>query len=233
MSLKAALEELRVGPCYHMTELFEHPEHVDFWEAARRGGETDWNAFLNDYEATVDWPACTFYANLMEKYPDAKVLLSVRDAERWYESTRNTIYALSRITMISPFSRLAFRLIGPFVPAVAEIGRMNRELIWEGTFDGRFEDKSYAVGVFESHNEEVRRRVSPERLLVYEVKEGWVPLCEFLGVDVPNKPFPRLNDTAEMRRRVRMVRAVSVAVPAALMIVLGGVLLLVRRILVP
>jgi hypothetical protein len=230
MSIKVALEELGFGPCYHMTELFEHPEHVEFWEAARRGAQGDWNAFLDDYEATVDWPACTFYAELMEKYPDAKVLLSVRDTESWYESTRNTIYELSRITAISPFSRMVFRLIGPFIPAVADISRMNKGLIWEDTFDDRFEDKSYAIGVFESHNDEVRRRISPERLLVYEVKEGWGPLCEFLGVEVPDKPFPRLNDTADMLRRVRTVRAISVAVPAALTLLLGGGLLLARRV---
>jgi hypothetical protein len=87
------------------------------------------------------------------------------------------------------------------------------EIIWNGTFDGRFEDKTHAIEVLERHNEEVKRRVPPERLLVYEVKEGWGPLCEFLGVPEPDEPFPHLNDAAEMRRGIRVLRALSVAVP--------------------
>ena len=221
-SLQAALEELGFGPCYHMTELFAHPEHATSWEAARRGERVDWDGFLGEYDAAVDWPACSFYEELMEAYPDAKVLLSVRDPWRWYESTRNTIYELSRLTVLSPLSRLTFRLIGLFVPAIGEISRMNNRLIWEDTFDGRFEDEDYARAIFESHNAEVRHKVPPEKLLVYEVKQGWGPLCDFLGVEVPNKPFPRLNDTAEMRGRVRMLRAVSYAVPTLLGLLLAG-----------
>ena len=228
-SLKAALEELGFGPCYHMTELFEHPEHVRFWEAARRGEPVDWDDFLGEYEAAVDWPAGAFYEELMEKYPDAKVLLSVRDPERWYESTRNTIYELSRISMMSPLSRTTSRLVGLFVPAIGTVGRMNKEMVWDEAFDGRFEDKDHAKAVFERHNAEVRRKVPPEKLLVYEVEQGWGPLCEFLGVRTPDEPFPHLNDTAEMRRRVRMLRTISFAVPAVLALSVGGLLLYLRR----
>jgi len=228
-SLKAALEDLGFGPCYHMTEVFEHPEHTDSWDAARRGEAVDWDGLLEGYGAAVDWPACTFYAEIMERYPDAKVLLSVRDPDRWYESTRNTIYELSRISALSPLSRATFWLVGLFVPAVGKVGRMNNELIWKYTFDGRFEDRDHAKAVFEGHNAEVRRRVPPEKLLVYEVKEGWGPLCTFLGVEAPDKPFPRLNDTAEMRRRARMMRAISLAVPTVLALLAGGLYLLVSR----
>ena len=105
---------------------------------------------------------------------------------------------------------------------------MANEIIWRGTFDGRFEDRRYAIEVFERHNEEVRRRVPEEKLLVYEVSEGWRPLCAFLGVEEPDKPFPRLNDTAEMRSRIRKIRAISIAVPAALAL-LGMLALLARR----
>ena len=103
MSLKVALEKLGFGPCYHMTEVFAHPEHTHFWLSAWRGEPADWEGVLGDYEATVDWPACTFYEELMERYPGAKVLLSVRDPDRWYESTRSTIYELSKITARSPY----------------------------------------------------------------------------------------------------------------------------------
>ena len=229
MSLKVALEELGFGPCYHMVEVFEHPEHVGFWEGAWCGKPVDWDGFFADYEATVDWPACTFYAELLERHPDAKVLLSVRDPEKWYESTRNTIYELSKITAGSRISRAVFSFVGLFVPGVFGIGRMGKEIIWDGTSHGRFEDKTYAIRVFERHNREVLRRVAEDRLLVYEVGEGWKPLCEFLGTKAPDKPFPRLNDTAEMRRRIQMVRALSIAAPAALALLAVGAFALLRR----
>ena len=82
MSLKTALERLGFGPCYHMTEVFAHPGHADFWGSAWRGEPVDWEGVLGGYEATVDWPACTFYEDLMERHPEAKVLLSVREPER-------------------------------------------------------------------------------------------------------------------------------------------------------
>jgi hypothetical protein len=229
MSLKAALEELGFGPCYHMIEVFAHPEHADLWQAAWRGEPVDWEGFLGGYEAAVDWPACTFYEQLMERHPDAKVILTVRDPDRWYESTRSTIYELSMIATRSPLFRLVFGAIRLLRFGRVGSGNMADEIIWDGTFDGRFEDKGYAVEVFERHNEEVRRRVPHDRLLVYEVSEGWGPLCEFLGVQEPDTPFPRLNDTAEMRRRIRMVRALSLAVPAALALLATAALILLRR----
>ena len=230
-SLKAALETLGFDPCYHMTEVFKHPGHAEFWQAAWRGEPVDWDGLLGAYEATVDWPACAFYAELMERYPDAKVLLSVRDPERWYQSTRSTIYELGRISSGSSLSRLRFALF--FLLAFGAFktgqGSMTEEIVWRGTFDGRFEDKHHAIEVFNAHNEEVRRRVPKDRLLVYEVKEGWDPLCAFLGVQEPDKPFPHLNDAAEMRRRILVLRASSLVVPVALVLLLSAVLVLLGR----
>ncbi len=165
----------------------------------------------------------------MERHPDAKVLLSVRNPDRWYESVRNTIYELSVVIPRSRLARVVLAFVGLFAPGMSASGRMSEDIIWQGTFDGRFEDKPYAIGVFERHNEEVKRRVPPEKLLVYEVKEGWVPLCEFLGVEAPDKPFPRLNDTAEMRRRIRAIRALSLALPAVLALLAALALVLLRR----
>jgi len=231
-SLQSALGELGFGPCYHMFEVFTNPGHADFWEAAWRGEPADWDGVLGGYDATVDWPACTFYEELMERHPDAKVLLSVRDPERWYESTRQTIYKIGKIATGSPFSRLGFTLLSRLVFGRFKTGQgpMAEEIIWQGTFDGRFEDKDHAIGVFDRHNEEVQQRVPQEQLLVYEVKQGWGPLCEFLGVEVPDKPFPHLNDAADMRRLILMVRTLSVAAPTALALVVGiPALALLRR----
>ena len=213
LSLKVALDELGFGPCYHMTEVFRSPEDIPRWEAATRGETIDWAELLEGYSSIVDWPGCAFYAELMQVYPDAKVLLTVRDPEKWYESVTNTIYQVGRrfSTPAAPLFALIGRL---FYSGRMGVGRLVNELVWQKTFEGKFEDKDYAIAVFNQHNEEVKRRVPPEKLLVFNVKEGWGPLCAFLGVEVPqDKPFPHLNDresfpgNATMRRnRQRTVR---------------------------
>ena len=224
-SLKSALETLGFGPAYHMTEVFTHPGHVGFWEAARRGERVDWESFFSGYELTVDWPAGAFYAELMEAFPEAPVILTIRDPERWYESTRDTIFGMHRISSGPAPFRLAFALAGLFAPGVTGIARLADEIVWNDTFDGRFEDRSHAIETFHRHNEEVRRHVPPERLLVYDVKEGWGPLCDFLGVEVPDRPFPHLNDTREMRRRLLGLVAVSAVAPV---LAVAGILVVLR-----
>jgi Sulfotransferase domain len=210
-SLKAALEELGFDPCYD--GLFAKPEQVELWEAAR-GKSVDWNKLFGGYRATTDWTACSLYEELMHSYPDAKVILALRDPNRWYESIYNTVYVRGRIASSAVFrclSLLGLRhfdantflllvlragaLVGLFRPRMARVAGLNDRLIWEDTFGGNFEDRQHAIEVFERHNEEVKRRVPAERLLVYEIKEGWGPLCDFLGVEEPDKPFPHLNDT--------------------------------------
>ncbi len=229
MSLKVALETLGFGPCYHMTEVFAHPEHTGFWISAWRREPADWHGVLGGYGAAVDWPACTFYEELMERHPDAKVILSVRDPERWYESVRNTIYELSAVIPRHPIYRIGYKLVSLFVLRGSGNVDLAEEIIWQGTFDGRFEDKTHAIEVFERHNEEVRRRVPGDRLLVHDVKSGWGPLCEFLGIEVPYEPFPRTNDTAEMRRNIRGLKAISIAVPVTLTLLAGAAIGLLRR----
>jgi hypothetical protein len=208
LSLKAALETLGFGPCYHMTDLYSRPCDGRLWEAAARGEPVDWEEIFGDYRATVDWPGCAFYGDLLEAYPHAKVLLAVRDPEEWYESARSTIHAVRRSAYSSAVADLVWKLYPAF--------RVTDRVIWEGTFGGRFEDKEHAISIFERHNEEVKRRVPPERLLVYEVKQGWEPLCDFLGVEVPaGKPFPRLNDADSFRGRVRAYKLASALALAA------------------
>lgn len=219
-SLKAALETLGFGPCYHMTELFKHPSHANFWERAVRGGPVDWREILRDYGSAVDWPACSFYGELMEEYPEAKVILTVRDPIRWHESTMKTIYNASNPESGSPF----FELVGFFAPRMKKTGRMVNDLIWQGTFDGRFEDREYAIEVFERHTEEVKERVPPGRLLVYDVKEGWGPLCEFLDASVPDEPFPRLNDARTFRRMIVAGYASTIAAPVMLAVAAASVI---------
>jgi hypothetical protein len=229
-SLKAALETLGFGPAYRLTDAFEHPEHVAVWEAARRGERVDWRGFLSGYEITVDWPACAFYATLMEAFPEAPVILTVRDPEPWYESVFSTIYGIHRISSGPAPLRLAFALVGLFAPGVTGVARLADDVVWRDTFRGRFEDRRHAIETFERHNAIVRRRVPPGRLLVYDVKEGWPPLCQFFGVEVPDEPFPHLNDTRRMRRKLLGLIAVSAAPPLlAVAAALAALVLYARR----
>jgi hypothetical protein len=217
-SLQAALEQLGFGPCYHMTEVIEHIEHADVWMEAARGHQVDWDAFLGGYASGVDHPLCNFYVDLMEHYPDAKVLLSVRDPETWYESCRKTIHAISRDAPM--------RWMGHLLPRMGKITTLANKLVWDGTFGGRFLDKEHAIAVYNRHIEDVKQRVPEGRLLVFDVKEGWEPLCRFLGVPVPQGvPFPHLNDTAEFSKRVRITKAVSWTMLLAPPLLLAGLLL--------
>lgn len=231
LSLKAALETLGLGPCYHMIEVFRRPEDIARWEAAARGKPIDWNELFAGYQATVDWPSCAFYQELMKVYPDAKVLLTVRDPEHWYESARSTIYQVRRRTAGSPLAAARFLMMRALVPNMRHAVRMMNSIIWEGTFGGNFEDRDHAMAVFAQHIEEVKQQVPPARLLVYNVKEGWEPLCAFLGVEVPrDQPFPHLNDRFNFvgNRRLRnRERLADVLLVASLL----GVLLLLLRLL--
>jgi hypothetical protein len=226
LSMKTALEELGFGPCYHMMEVFSHPKHAPVWEAAAKGETVNWKELFNGYQATVDWPGCTFYKEFMQIYPDAKVLLTVRDPEKWYESTQSTIYHRT-VRTNAPFSRRLLRLLRP---DILKTVRMINTLIWEGTFNDNFTDKPYAIEIFNQHIEEVKKVVPPERLLVYNVKEGWEPLCAFLGVEVPrNKPFPHLNDRVSFIARGRRRLITTIGSAALIAVSITSTLLFILR----
>jgi hypothetical protein len=184
-SLRLALERLGRGPCHHMHELSLHPEQVPFWSAAARGEAMDWAAVFTGYRAQVDWPGARYWRSLAAAFPDARVILSVRPAEAWYRSFAATI---------------APEIYGPpssDAPLAIERRRMQRETIGEQTFGGRVTDREHVLEVYARHNAEVQAAIAPERLLVFDVAEGWDPLCRFLGVPVPDEPFPRTNSAAE------------------------------------
>ncbi|WIG59817.1 MAG: hypothetical protein OJF49_002564 [Ktedonobacterales bacterium] len=193
-SLKNALDDIGLGPCYHMSEVFGRPQDVDVWEAAEKGEAVDWHALLADYRAIVDWPGCAFYAELLRAYPDANVILTVRDPEQWYESVCATIRPASYSSGPEDEERST--------PEDKRRGQMVRAIIWEGTFGGRFDDKAHAIAVYNQHIAEVKERVPAEKLLVYDVKQGWEPLCAFLGISVPATPFPYLNQRDEFIGRM-------------------------------
>ncbi len=204
LSLRVALEQLGSRPCYHMVEVFRHPEHIGVWERAGRGEPVDWEAELfAGYGSAVDWPVCTFYRQLAERYPAAKVVLTVRDLEGWHRSCMDTI-----------FPAVADTPLGDDPVARAQAA-MARRIIGEGTFGGRAEDPAHAIAVHERHVAEVKRTIPPERLLVFEVAQGWGPLCRFLGKPVPEAPFPRVNSTDEFRQMVAARRGAGGGSPDA------------------
>jgi hypothetical protein len=209
LSLKAALEELGLGPCYHMREAIQHPDHVPMWESAARGERVDWDRLFGGYRSTVDWPGAAFYEQLMQAYPEARVILTVRDPDRWYDSARATVYGIGRAAA-SPL----FRLLAPALPPVRRflgVRPMIDAVVWQGTFNGRFEDRQHAIRTFREWNRRVSEWVPADRLLVYEVTEGWGPLCRFLETPIPDTPFPHLNDAETFRRRIRRMQALSIA----------------------
>jgi len=178
-----------------MVEVFQHPEHIGIWERAADGKPVDWDRLLGSYRSAVDWPVCAFYRELAENNPQAKVILTVREPQRWHRSAMDTIFG----ALVNP----------PPVndPVLQAQIRMARKLIVENTFSGRVQDREYAIMVYERHNKAVKQAIPPERLLVYEVAQGWQPLCQFLGVSEPEEPFPEANSTDEFRQMIKQMAA--------------------------
>ncbi len=184
LSLKIALEQLGFGPCYHMMEVFKNPDFSGYWKRAAFNEVMDWDEVFAGYRATVDWPACSYWKELATAYPDAKVVLSVRDPVSWHESTQNTI-----------FSKAMAERAAAAPPDENRMGMM-KKIVFD-TFSGRVADREHAISVFNQHIEDVKREIPADRLLVYGMGDGWGPLCSFLQVPVPDTPYPRTNSTEE------------------------------------
>ncbi len=181
-SLKIALEQLLGGRCHHMIEMFGNDAQIAGWTAAFNGAPTDWSALLDDYVAQVDWPGASYWPELSAANPDALVLLSVRDAESWYRSASDTIFAHMGSTD---------DVLGPWLAAV-------RTMLGE-RFSNDFSDRDAMVAAYERHNAEVRASVPADRLLEWSAVEGWAPICERLDLPVPVEPFPLTNTTEQFR----------------------------------
>jgi hypothetical protein len=186
-SLKLALEQLLGAPCHHMAEIMSDPAQIPAWIDAIEGRPVDWSAMLSPYRAIVDWPGGSFWRELTAAYPDALVLLSVRDPEAWYKSASNTIF-------------LAFDHLPPEIqPWMNSV----RQLLHE-RFSDRFDDPTAMMDAFVRHNDAVRAEVPAGRLLEWTPGDGWEPICERLGLPVPNEPFPVTNTTDEFREMIGM-----------------------------
>jgi len=188
LSTKLALEALGFGPTHHMVEVFMHPQSVPLWVDAW-DGKAQWDAIFDGYGSMVDHPGCSFWRELMAHYPDAKVLHTVRDPDKWFDSTQATIFNPDRPpppegTPMRPFFD---RLTG-----------------WYG---GDMHDRAFMTDFFRRHTEAVIAGVPKDRLLVFQVSDGWAPLCEFLGVETPDTPFPRENSADDFKANFAGARA--------------------------
>lgn len=188
-SLQFALPQLLGGRCYHMTEVFGRPDDIPIWQRAVDGELPDWDALFSDYTAAVDWPVAAFWRELAAHYPDALVLLSVRDdADKWWKSAHDTIFEISNHPI-------------PDDPIFGPQLRMVRAMLTT-RFTPDWLDADAAKAAYEAHNERVRATIPPERLLVWHPGDGWDPICAALGLAVPAEPFPHANSTADFRAMV-------------------------------
>lgn len=207
MSLELALEHLGFGPCHHMAEVLQHPRQATLWARAFSGEPIDWDEVLAGYSSSTDAPSCFVSLELAQRYPDAKVVLSLRSAESWWDSAQATVMSeANRDGMIrSPNAAL----IGPMMMKMREYLYRNGD----GAEGARAApepgtpDRAAAIAAFNRHNERIRAAIAPERLLVFEARQGWEPLCEFLGVPVPQQPYPRANRREEFHEMVARIHA--------------------------
>ncbi|KAI8356666.1 P-loop containing nucleoside triphosphate hydrolase protein [Blakeslea trispora] len=197
-SLRLALNKLGYNT-HHMKVLFSDAEQnpEDFTHAFYHREQADWDRIYKNYNAAIDWPSVTFYQDLLKKYPNAKVILTVRDADSWYKSVKNTIFESSKRMSAAPPSHVEAQDFSKLKEMFATC--------FDGIFmdEERFSDEEKIKQMFRDHNEEVKRTVPPDQLLVMELGEGWERLCAFLGKEVPQEPYPNTNSTAEFREHFK------------------------------
>lgn len=180
-SLREALNILGFGPCHHMFEVTNNPLMKSRWRAFMADGVPDWDALFEGYRSCVDWPSVHYWRELVDAYPQARVILSWRDPESWWTSYEATLLKYFQTT--EDHDSVGFR-------------------IFEKAFGERAADRDHILGVYRDHIAEVIATVPEDRLLVFKLGDGWEPLCEHLGVPVPDQPYPFRNTTAEHGKTV-------------------------------
>jgi len=164
---------LGYGPCYHMYEVLPHEDRVQLWRAISKGQRADWDNIFTDYRATVDWPAAYYWRELSEHFPHAKIILSLRDPDSWYASMDKTILEVVRSSQ--------------------DTESLGAYLVGQKVFGGRFDDRQSVIDAFNQNTKDVQATIPKDRLLTYNLGDGWEPLCTFLGCDAPDAPYPHKN----------------------------------------
>lgn len=188
LSIKIALEQLGAGPCHHMDDLFASPERLRIWQAIAADTSTDWHQVFAGYRATIDWPSTNYWRELAESFPQAKILLSVRPPEQWWNSFDQTIRRLIDSRTRASSEHIASVLDYAFT------------IINQQTFGTTTIDKATALKVYDRRIAEVRAAIPSTRLLEFDAAQGWEPLCAFLDEAVPDSEFPHANDASDFWR---------------------------------
>lgn len=178
-SMREALNMLGLGPCHHMHEVNAHEEQRRMWRALVQGSGPGWEKLFAGYGCCVDWPSAYYWKELAEFYPKAKVVLTYRTAESWWHSFEQTIL--------------------PGIQMSTDPESLGLALVRDKVFGGRPDDRAHAIAVYEENIRAVKASVAPERLLVHTLGDGWRPLCTFLGVPVPEQPFPSRNSARDFQ----------------------------------
>jgi hypothetical protein len=198
-TLKEALEKLGIVKTYHMKELLVHPENLHYWTTLKETNTTDWDALYDGYQATVDFPGYPWYKEHMKRYPDAKVILTVRPFDKWHVSVNSTIKNAGPQTLPQKLMAMAKLAFNPRFRRVIKCVKFAKQTIFQDELQGKFDDKIAAEKIFNQHIADVKAYVPAEKLLVFDAAEGWAPLCEFLNVPVPNEPFPHANKKEDFK----------------------------------
>ncbi|MDA0822552.1 MAG: sulfotransferase family protein [Proteobacteria bacterium] len=183
LSMKSALEILGFGPCHHMVEVNSNVAQRDLWRAIAAGEDANWDLAFAGYRSCVDWPSAFYWRELSDYFPNAKIILTVRDAEKWYESVSHTIF--------------------PSLQSSSDPASVGVKLIAQRVFGGILNDKQHALDIYAKNIRNVQAAFDHDRLVTYKIGDGWEPLCRFLNVPVPTREFPQSNSTEEFNQRVR------------------------------
>ena len=210
-TLKQALEQLGYSKTYHFKEMIAKPTDLQYWLTLEETGSTNWDELYEGYEASVDLPAYPWYLEHMEKYPEAKVILTVRPFDKWYDSLYNTIYKAGPQTLPEKLAMISKLLFNPGVRKMVKCVKFAKRRIFEVELQGKFEDKAFAEKVFNDHIAKVKATVPAEKLLVYDVRDGWAPLCKFLGVPEPKEALPHLNKKENFKTMLAEMMASAAA----------------------
>lgn len=190
-SFKLAMEQLGFEKCHHMMEVIDRPDQAPKFIEAVNGQAIDWHALFGGYQASCDFPSCYFWEDLLHAFPDAKIVLTLRDPESWYRSMSETIIPAMKKTMAT--------IDSPMV-------KMGEEIIFKGFFGSDLDNKSHVIEAYLQHNQRVRDTVPADRLLEFDAHQGWEPLCHFLDIPVPDSPYPNTNSTEEFFDKAAKVR---------------------------
>ena len=203
-SLKLALEHLGFGKCFHMLELFQKPEKIRYFRNAEKGYDVNWEDVFSNYCSVVDYPAARYFRQITAAFPEARIIHTYRDPEEWYDSAMQTIFWVNRMP-VSMYAKF-----GMYLPFRREIRRRlpvliyNRKLMYL-EFGRKLSNKAEVISYYEKHTERVIREIPEEKLLVFDSKDGWEPLCKFLGVSIPETQYPHFNKRPDFKNKVEVI----------------------------